>query len=89
MHRDEVKILLDYITNLQQEYETLKSYYMNMVRISNKRLDRYLDYKSRCEKADSLLELKQLRYLNEDSYRICTLDLQEVRDILQNGSDSQ
>lgn len=44
-----------------------------------------IDYKSRCEKAIELLELKQLRYLNEDDYRICTLDLQEVKDILQNG----
>ena len=46
-----------------------------------------IDYKSRVEKADELLELKQLRYLNEPEYRICTLDLQEVRNILQGDKD--
>ena len=34
-------------------------------------------------RADALLELKQMRYLNESNYRINTISLQEVRDILK------
>ena len=88
------------ILKLQQENEHLRTdlnTFKNTIIEVNKECNslfnhltkKDLDYKSRCEKASELLELKQLRYLNEDDYRICTLDLQEVKDILQNGSDDK
>lgn len=39
--------------------------------------------KERINKAIEHLELKQIRYLNEPEYKICTLDLQEIKDILK------
>ena len=40
-------------------------------------------YKEVIDKAIERLESKQLRYLNEPDYRICTLDLEEIKDILK------
>ena len=44
-------LLLDYITNLQQENEELKEYLKIMEKGKDNNLNRFLDYKSRIEKA--------------------------------------
>ena len=41
----------DYITNLEQEYEELIDYLNIMVRANNNNMNRFLDYKSRIDKA--------------------------------------
>lgn len=68
--------LLVQITNLQQEYESLKDYYMGMVKIASKRLDRYLDYKSRIDKA--------IEYIENPRHEMSVLTYQKLLNILQN-----
>ena len=46
-----LRFAYDYITNLQEEIKTIKNCYMSLAKICEKRLERYLDYKSRNEKA--------------------------------------
>lgn len=56
----------------QQLKEEIKGYqqmYFDKVMIINKAIEH--------------LELKQIRYLNEPEYRICSIDLQEIKDILK------
>lgn len=43
--------------------------------------------KDRINKAIEHLELKQIRYLNEPSYKICSLDLQEIKYELKGDSN--
>lgn len=96
----DLKTLLDYITNLQQENETrqqdinnltyqlakikqenerLKEYYELMVQFNEKNLDRFCDYKSRCEKA--------IEYIENPRHEMSVLTYQNLLNILQNGSD--
>ena len=42
-----------------------------------------IEIRERINKAINLLELKQLRYLNENDYSLNALDLEEIRDILK------
>ena len=95
-------ILDDMLVNYKQENETRQqdinnlTYQLAKMKEENERLNEWkkdllnenIGLENARKEAIELLELKQLRYLNEDDYRICTLDLQEVKDILQNGSDS-
>ena len=78
-------LLLDYITNLQQENERLKELcdeyeeeHSNEFKIWKEERHELLDYKSRCEKA---IEYINTHYLNANE--------PELLNILQNGSDSQ
>ena len=80
--------LLVQITNLQQENERLKEYYDLIVEFNEKNLDRFCDYKSRCEKA--------IEYIEEMLYPIGTCvngsdlpydSIESILNILQNGSD--
>ena len=55
--RQDILKLLDYITNLQEENEELKDYLKIMEKGKDNNLNRFLDYKSRIDKA--------IEYINE------------------------
>ena len=104
LNKNEVKNLLDYITNLQQENERLKeennkSYdQISAILYNTKLADKKIrDYKSRCEKA--IEYNNQIIKDTKDFYRPTTdiiysgdalieIATQNIN-ILQNGSDSQ
>ena len=86
--RGEINLLLNYITNLQQEKDT----YKEQLRITHKDLEHYI---SRCEKA---VEYIMTELIDEWSIRnqgyVSGSDLPvdaitPLLNILQNGSDSQ
>lgn len=93
---NECKLLLDYITNLQQENERLKERVAYLERSNNRREDTIIglrfevaeqeDYKSRCEKAIELLEsvymLDNVTITNNACEKI-----DNAINILQNGSE--
>jgi len=75
-----VFLLLDYITNLQQEKDT----YKEQLRITHKDLEHYI---SRCEKA-----YEELTYMSSSDY-VKDYDIKQncwikLSNILQNGSDN-
>lgn len=53
---NECQLLLDYITNLQQENGNLKTNEQINVEVHNKQLEIIKDYKSRCEKANDFID---------------------------------
>lgn len=97
----DLKIVLDYITNLQQEINKLtaestewesKCYDLQQ---ENERLNEIFVWKqehekelhTRIEKAIDKLTIKQARFINEKDYVLDDNDLDEIMYILQNGSD--
>ena len=87
-HR-EIQILLDYITNLQQENENTKEKAKNYLDI----YEEMFDYKSRCEKANNQLKII-MQIIKEQPTRNIEDDewlenrLIGVVNILQNGSEN-
>ena len=78
------KLLLDYITNLQQENEKLKvkTKEQSLLLIDYQDIEqRYEDYKSRCEKA-----FEYIKHCPE--YLWTNVNTKVLLNILQNGSDS-
>lgn len=60
--------------------------YETIVKLNDEKIDLFKEnqqLKEIISKATEHLELKQIRYLNEAEYRICTIDLQEIKDILK------
>ena len=99
-HSKKLIELGDKITNLQQENKRLKetNVYCNRTdcigRIKDSRkydsvYQEKEDYKSRCEKASELIDLKITRLYHEVDYNLGIEDLKDIDSILQNGSDSQ
>ena len=88
---ESVRLILDYITNLQQENEILKKnqrYYKNGVFSleydKETMSDMIDDYKSRCEKA---LKLAESYDLGKYDYSIPAGGIVELKDILNGRSD--
>ena len=84
---EQAKLLLDYITNLQQENERLKKpdYYEKGLIGSIKERDEIIqDYKSRCEKAIEMIE-KQKKKMYKSRNKIALFILMKLENILQNG----
>ena len=80
INSDEAKILLDYITNLQQEKEDYKERFNLMAKFRNKALERELIYKSKCEKAIELY-----KNCKEEDYCILSVKMYEIL----NGDDEK
>lgn len=89
----EIKQLLDYITNLQQENEdnlkcinSLKEQLESVINEKEYYKQNFNDYKSRCEKAISKIN-DLYSYADNEEYvdNYC----KDLLNILQNGSDSQ
>ena len=109
---NEIKEILDYITNLQQENERLKEEYINVknyikmrnvstevedkallynIELENINKKKYLDYKSRCEKAIEYNKEIVDNYLEEDDCEYCDGRYATAKhnlNILQNGSEN-
>lgn len=90
--KKDTKLLLNYITNLQQKTNNQK----DEINVLWKRLEKlkkrheYLkydlkDYKSRNEKAVEKIVIKQARLINEKDYVITDLDLDEIMRTLESG----
>lgn len=95
----DAKMLLDYITNLQQENERLKetNVYCNRTdcvgRIKDSRkydsvYQKKEDYKSRCEKAIEYID-KQKKKMYKSRNKIAMFILMKLENILQNGSKNE
>lgn len=82
------KEVRDYITNLQQENERLKEDYNKAMDLVDKGVENSYkmlkDYKSRCEKAIEYIE-DNTYYKSHKGY----VDLNDLLNILQNGSDEE
>lgn len=79
-----------------EENERLKEYFDIMVKFIQKNLDRFCDYKSRCEKASEYIDnfWREKSYYEsvENCLKFATMNEFEKEDLLntlQNGSDSQ
>lgn len=82
---DEIKEILDYITNLQEENQELRKRndFLNSVCVGFD--DKYEDYKSRIEK--TIEYINQVYQRNEDGTdNVWILDFYEISNIL-NGDD--
>ena len=73
---EEIKGYQKEIAKLKQENKQLKEKCEFEIKCN-------IEFADRIDKAIEHLELKQMRYLNEPDYRICTLDLEEIKDILK------
>lgn len=85
---EETQLLYNYITNLQQENERLKSKTkeQSLLLIDYQDMEqRYNDYKSRCEKASD--KLKRDYYINYNEHNDDVV--YEALNILQNGSEEK
>ena len=78
--------LKDYITNLQEENEKLKDYLKIMEKGKDNNLNRFLDYKTRCEKAIEKLESIRTFGLRSGKTLFSTL-INESIDILNGGDE--
>ena len=89
LNKNQIKQLLDYITNLQQENENTKEKAKNYLDI----YEEMFDYKSRCEKANNQLKII-MQIIKEQPTRNIEDDewlenrLIGVVNILQNGSEN-
>lgn len=84
---NDLKQLLDYITNLQQENERLKENNLDMQEEMARTWQKCDDYKSRCEKA--IEYIKNCEIVDKDK-RYPLLEEQfgeDLLNILQNGSE--
>lgn len=79
------KLLLDYITNLQQENGNLKTNEQINVEVHNKQVEIIKGYKSRCEKAIEYIKMYKCDY---SPYELTDSALRNVLNIL-NGSDEK
>lgn len=94
--RGQINLLLDYITNLQQENERLQEDYNKAMDLVDKGVENSYkllkDYKSRCEKAIEYIKSVDEDILNsmflDESY-ISNYGAVELLNILQNGDNSQ
>lgn len=82
-YRD-IHLLLDYITNLQEEnkilkkdVKCLKNYYDELLKMFENRLDGYLDLKSKIDKSIILLTRLQEKIIN-DYYIVKDIDLDNI-----------
>lgn len=102
LHKDETKRLLDYITNLQQENEYLKQQPCFEIEHTDtfaykkwkcsevmKQAEELEDYKSRCEKAIEYCKSYSCWEDEDGTFHETNLCIDDLLNILQNGSDSQ
>ena len=74
---DDTQMLLLYIKHLEDKNKEIKNYYMDIVKIADRRLDKYIEYYSRCMKAIDYIE----------NHIIATETEDVLLNILQNGSE--
>lgn len=94
VEKEDIDKLLDYITNLQEENQRLKDYLKIMEKGKDNNLNRFLDYKSRCEKAIEELdkyinscEIEAEHTLNNEKCLISINHSKKVKNILNGGDE--
>ena len=86
-NKEEIQILLDYITNLQQDLDKANDIIEKDRQFYKCRMDEYAEYKSRFEKANTYIN-EEIKKIQEHQYSTGVRRLNKIQNILD-GSDEK